>query len=64
MEDKKEKEKESKSKKEKKSKKKDKEKGAQSEEISTGKNDDSNQSEKDIDKRLDNIIETLLSDKT
>ena len=46
------------------SKKKDKGKDAQSEEISTGKNDDSNQSEKDLDKRLDNIIETLLSDKT
>ena len=64
MEDKTEKDKKPKSKKEKKSKKKDKEKEAQSEEISNGKNDDSIQSEKDIDKRLDTIIETLLSDKT
>ena len=57
MEDKKEKD--SKSKKEKKSKKKE----AQSEE-SSGKLDDSIQSDKDIEKRLDKIIETLLSEKT
>ena len=53
------KEKDSKSKKEKKSKKKE----AQSEE-SSGKLDDSIQSDKDIEKRLDKIIETLLSEKT
>ena len=57
MEDKKEKD--SKSKKEKKSKKKE----AQSEE-SSGKLDNSIQSDKYIEKRLDKIIETLLSEKT